>query len=78
MFFKCVKSGYSKSLLEFVHDGIMSPNGLSSTIANVRRRGLTRYYKLYKIFAERVRRIKAGNPANIYPLYLRLWINIVK
>ncbi|ETM31668.1 hypothetical protein L914_20800, partial [Phytophthora nicotianae] len=39
------KTGYSKSLMEFVHDGITSPSGLAYMMESVRRRRQTRYYK---------------------------------
>ncbi|OWZ13469.1 hypothetical protein PHMEG_00013198 [Phytophthora megakarya] len=56
------KTDYSKALLEMVHDGMMSPNGLSNTIKNIRRRRQARYYKLYTLFVDRVRYFKAYNP----------------
>ncbi|KAE9059939.1 hypothetical protein PF006_g31764, partial [Phytophthora fragariae] len=32
------KSGLSKDLMELVHEGMLSPHGLSSTVDNIKRR----------------------------------------
>eukprot|EP00644_Phytophthora_capsici_P010012 jgi/Phyca11/130077/e_gw1.90.28.1 len=61
------KSGLSKEFMEIVHDGVMSPNGLSSALACVRRRRQTRYYKLCTFFADRIRRIRNGNTEYVAP-----------
>ncbi|KUF82019.1 hypothetical protein AM587_10002221 [Phytophthora nicotianae] len=62
-----VKSGISKEFMEIVHDGVMSPNGLSSALTCIRRRRQTRYYKLYTLFADRIRRIRNGNTEYVAP-----------
>ncbi|RLN02727.1 hypothetical protein BBJ28_00027163, partial [Nothophytophthora sp. Chile5] len=53
--------------MELVHDGIMSPNGLSSVINNIKRRRQTRYYRLYSLFASRVRTLRDTNSAYLAP-----------
>ncbi|ETO71414.1 hypothetical protein F444_12257 [Phytophthora nicotianae P1976] len=45
----------------------MSPNGLSSALTCIRRRRQTRYYKLYTLFADRIRRIRNGNTEYVAP-----------
>eukprot|EP00644_Phytophthora_capsici_P001372 jgi/Phyca11/105254/e_gw1.10.489.1 len=45
------KSGLSKEFMEIVHDGVMSPNGLS----------------MYTLFADRIRRIQNGNTEYVAP-----------
>ncbi|RLN52146.1 hypothetical protein BBJ28_00021745, partial [Nothophytophthora sp. Chile5] len=55
--------GYSKSLMKLVHDGITPPNGLSSAINNIKRRRQTRCYRLYELFASRVRILRGVNSA---------------
>jgi hypothetical protein len=41
--------------MELVHEGMLSPHGLSSTVENIRRRREQRYYKLLCLFAAQVR-----------------------
>ncbi|ETL48820.1 hypothetical protein L916_01609 [Phytophthora nicotianae] len=46
------KGGFSKEFMELIHEGMMSPHGLSSTVDHIRRRREKRYYKLLCLFGQ--------------------------
>lgn len=54
-FYTTHKMAVSKALVDFVHDGIMSPNGLESSRIDIERRCYPRYYRLLNIYADRGR-----------------------
>lgn len=59
------KTGFSKRMLTLVHHEITSPNGLSSTIASVKRARQNRYYTALCIMSDRARTLAVRNSA--YP-----------
>ncbi|OWZ20207.1 LOW QUALITY PROTEIN: hypothetical protein PHMEG_0005407 [Phytophthora megakarya] len=61
------KHGISKSLMELVHEGMLSPHGLSSTVDSIKRRREKRYYKLLCLFAAQVRQTQLWNPLYFAP-----------
>ncbi|RLN89871.1 hypothetical protein BBJ28_00020829 [Nothophytophthora sp. Chile5] len=60
-------TGYLKVLPEMVHNGIMYPNGLTITVAGIRRRRQVRFCRLYSLFADRIWRLRARNANYIAP-----------
>ncbi|OWZ19991.1 hypothetical protein PHMEG_0005668 [Phytophthora megakarya] len=67
-FFIGKKTGYTKQLIDHVHEGIMSPNGLASTLEHIMRRRQNRYYKLLTIFSHRVARNFKENTNYLAPI----------
>ncbi|RLN27278.1 hypothetical protein BBJ28_00026006 [Nothophytophthora sp. Chile5] len=61
------KTGIAKSLMEIVNDGMMSPNGVASSMSRIERRRQNRYYKLLCLFADGVRQSRARNPTYFAP-----------
>ncbi|KAK1930428.1 hypothetical protein P3T76_014099 [Phytophthora citrophthora] len=53
--------------MELVHEGMLSPHGLSSTVDNVKRRREKRYYKLLCLFAAQVHQNQLSNPLYFAP-----------
>ncbi|KAF1789471.1 hypothetical protein GQ600_2871 [Phytophthora cactorum] len=44
-------------------DGLTSPGGLATTMANIRRRRQTRYFKICSLFSDQISRLRDTNPA---------------
>ncbi|ETK71718.1 hypothetical protein L915_21083, partial [Phytophthora nicotianae] len=61
------KGGFSKVLMELIHEGMTSPHGLSSTVEHIRHRREKRYYKLLCLFADRVGQLQLSNPNYLAP-----------
>jgi len=61
------KFGISKPLMELVHEGMLSPHGLSSTVENIRRRREKRYYKPLCLFAAQVRQRQIASALFLAP-----------
>ncbi|KAG6944668.1 hypothetical protein JG688_00016967 [Phytophthora aleatoria] len=61
------KFGLSKEVMKLVHEGMLSPHGLSSTVENIKRRREKRYYKLLCLFADQVRHNMLSNPLYLSP-----------
>ncbi|ETP53440.1 hypothetical protein F442_01654 [Phytophthora nicotianae P10297] len=55
------KGGFSKEFMELIHEGMMSPHGLSSTVDHIRRRREKRYYKLLCLFGDQVGQLQLSN-----------------
>ncbi|KAG6960550.1 hypothetical protein JG688_00009535 [Phytophthora aleatoria] len=55
------KNGFTKRLMEHVHEGILSTNGLSSAINHLERCRRNRYYELLSMFAYAVNRRHSEN-----------------
>ncbi|KAG1700106.1 hypothetical protein DVH05_011918 [Phytophthora capsici] len=61
------KMGFSKRLMEHVHEGILSPNGLSSALNHLERRRRNRYYDLLAKFVFGVKQNHEDNPQYLAP-----------
>ncbi|ETL48821.1 hypothetical protein L916_01608 [Phytophthora nicotianae] len=61
------KGGFSKEFMELIHEGMMSPHGLSSTVDHIRRRREKRYYKLLCLFGDRVGQLQLSNRTYLAP-----------